>query len=249
MKPGGGRTGRVWWSFLLVAIIAMPSLGTAPAMAQAAGQEQVIAKIDAAVKARNEGIAGYTVTEHYTVYRNGDQSHAAAEMTVRTTYKQESGKSYVIQSESGSEILRRVILHSILENERQINLPGVREGAWFTTANYRMKVKPGGVQQMDGRNCFAVEVTPRPKSQHLMQGTLWADAATGAIVHVEGKAKKNLSFVTGDVQVMRKYTDVDGFAQATYARAESNSFLFGRTVVTIEYRDYNIVPRTNATRP
>ena len=218
-------------------------------MAQPANQEQIVAKIDAAVKARNEGIASYTVTEHYTVYRDGDQAHAAAEMTVKTTYKQESGKSYAIQSESGSEILRRMVLHSILENERQINLPGVREGAWFTTANYAMKVKPGGVQQMDGRNCFAVEIAPRPKSQHLMQGTLWADAVTGAIVHVEGKAKKNLSFVTGDVQVMRKYTDVDGFAQATSARAESNSFLFGRTIVTIEYLDYKIVPRTGAASP
>jgi hypothetical protein len=233
----------------LAAIVALPSISTTSAMAQPANQEQIVAKIDAAVKARNEGIASYTVTEHYTVYRDGDQAHAAAEMTVKTTYKQESGKSYAIQSESGSEILRRMVLHSILENERQINLPGVREGAWFTTANYAMKVKPGGVQQMDGRNCFAVEIAPRPKSQHLMQGTLWADAVTGAIVHVEGKAKKNLSFVTGDVQVMRKYTDVDGFAQATSARAESNSFLFGRTIVTIEYLDYKIVPRTGAARP
>jgi hypothetical protein len=42
----------------------------------------------------------------------------------------------------------------------------------------------------------------------------------------------------------RKYADMNGFAQATHARAESDSFLFGPTVVTIDYRDYQIQLRT-----
>jgi hypothetical protein len=33
---------------------------------------------------------------------------------------------------------------------------------------------------------------------------------------------------------------VDGFAEATHARATSSSFLFGQTVVTIDYSDYQI---------
>jgi len=40
--------------------------------------------------------------------------------------------------------------------------------------------------------------------------------------------------------VMRQYAPVSGFAQATHARAVSNSFLFGQTVVKIDYQDYQV---------
>jgi hypothetical protein len=39
---------------------------------------------------------------------------------------------------------------------------------------------------------------------------------------------------------MRHYANVNGYAMATNARAVSESFLLGRTVVTIDYRDYQI---------
>jgi hypothetical protein len=111
-----------------VAVVGL--LWTAIAFAQDSSPATIPGKIDAAVKARVDGIASYTVTEHYTLFRNDDQTHAAAEMTVKTTYKRESGKSYEILSESGSEVLRRMVLHSILDNERDINKPGVREGSF-----------------------------------------------------------------------------------------------------------------------
>jgi hypothetical protein len=40
--------------------------------------------------------------------------------------------------------------------------------------------------------------------------------------------------------MMRRYVNKDGFAMAVQARAESNSFFLGRTVVTIDYRDYDL---------
>jgi hypothetical protein len=99
----------------------------------------VIRQVDAAVKARVEGIAGYTVTEHYAVYRNNDETHPVAEMTVKTTYRKDTGKSYTILSQTGSEILRSLVLGTILDNEKRLNQPGIREGAWVTSANYDMK--------------------------------------------------------------------------------------------------------------
>jgi outer membrane lipoprotein-sorting protein len=209
--------------------------------AQEPNPAQLIAKIDAAVKFRVDNIASYTVTERYSVYRGSDRTHTAAEMTVRTTYKRDSGKSYEVLSESGSSVLRRMVLHSVLDNEREVNRPGIREHAWFVSSNYQMQLKPGAPQQIDGRACYAFAITPKPGSQNLVQGTLWADAHTGNIVQVEGNVKKGVSIVTGSVKVFRKYADVDGFAQATSATAESDSPLFGRTLIVIEYRDYHIV--------
>jgi hypothetical protein len=40
--------------------------------------------------------------------------------------------------------------------------------------------------------------------------------------------------------MVRQYASMSGFAMATQARAVSNSNLLGRTVVTIDYREYQI---------
>jgi hypothetical protein len=66
------------------------------------------------------------------------------------------------------------------------------------------------------------------------------DAKDFGIVKIEGTASKSPSMWAGETRMMRRYANVSGFAMATGARAESNSFLFGKTVVTIDYRDYQI---------
>jgi outer membrane lipoprotein-sorting protein len=200
----------------------------------------VIRSIDAAVHARVDGIEGYLVTEHYTVFRGGDEAHPAAEMTVKTIYRRATGKTYIIQSESGSAILRKMVLYKILESEKEINLPANREAAWITSANYEMKLRPGGAQRLDGRNCYVLDIAPKRKAPNLMDGTLWVDAKDGSIIQIQGVASKSASVFTGPTQMMRQYANVNGFAMATQARAVADSGLFGRTVITIDYRDYGI---------
>ena len=226
-------------AFLLVLVCA----GVQRVPAQQGDGAAILARVDAAVRARLDGIEGYTATEHYAVFRNKDGVHPVAEMTVKTTYKRETGKYYEIVSESGSSLIRSLVLHAILDNEKHVNEPGVREGAWLTTANYQMTVKPSGVQKVNGRDCVAVNLMPRRKEPYLLEGTEWVDVRDGEIVRIEGKAAKSSSVFTGETRMLRDYANVDGFAQATRAHAESGSFLFGPTVVTIDYLDYQIQRR------
>jgi len=236
---------RRWKTVRALAALCIACAGLGTAMGQQPYSQAILQKIDAAVKARLDEIAEYTVTEHYSVFRSGDEAHPVAEMTVKTTYKRDTGKSYIVLSESGSALIRNLVLGAILDNEKQINAPGVREGSWITTANYEMKVKPGGIQKMDGRDCVALALTPLRKTPYLVEGTLWVEAKDGNIVQLEGKASRSSSILTGPTQMMRQYKDIDGFAEATHARAESDSFLFGRTVVTIDYQGYQIQHGTN----
>jgi outer membrane lipoprotein-sorting protein len=226
--------------FLLLAF----SLG-ALAQLQQPDESSVIRGVDAAVKARLDAIEGYTVTEHYAVYRNNDEAHPVAEMTVKTIYQRDTGKSYTILSESGSEIIRKFVLDSILANEKRINEPGIRESSWLTSANYEMKLKTGGVEQVDGRDCLVLSIKPRQKAPNLIEGTMWVDSKDQSIVQIQGTASKSVSHFTGPTQMMRQYANVNGFSMATHARAASNSFLFGQTVVTIDYRDYQIQLRNS----
>jgi hypothetical protein len=222
----------------VIALFAFP--GTTMVPAQQPDTASVVRQVDAAVKARIENLAGYTVTEHYAVYRGDDEIHPIAEMTVMTTYKKESGKSYVIVSQTGSSIVRNLVLRTILENEQRLNQPGVREGAWITSANYEMKLKPGGTQPLDGRECLVLGLVPRRKEAYLIEGSLWVDSKDGSIVQLQGTASKSSSLVTGPTQVTRQYASIGGYSQATHVRAMSNSFMSGKTIVKIDYQDYHI---------
>lgn len=223
-----------------VSLAAIALLAPFAAQAQEPDAQAIVQSVDRAVMARVNTIEGYTVTEHYAVFRNHDETHPAAEMTVKTTYKQETGKSYEILSESGSAVLRRFVLGAILDNEKQLNQPGTREGSWFVSANYEMKLKSPATERIDGRDCYALTIAPKRKATFLIDGTLWVDAKSGSIVQVQGQSSKSPSMFTGPTQMSRQYVDVDGFSEATHARAVSNSALFGETVVTIDYRDYQI---------
>jgi len=215
-------------------------LGAVGLASQQLDPASVIQRVDAAVKNRVDHVASYTVTEHYAVYRGGDETHPAAEMTVRTLYRKDFGKDYTILSESGSAFIRKHVLATLLDNEKTINLPGVREHSWFTSANYDMQLKPGGIQRLDGRDCLALAVNPRRKATNMIAGTLWVDAKDGSIARIEGTATESPSVFTGPAHVERHYVNVNGFAMATHARAVSDSVLLGRTTVTIDYRDYHI---------
>ncbi len=235
---------RIGW----LAALFFPLFGTGVVAAQQPDAATVIHEVDTAVQARIDHLAGYTVTEHYSVYRGKDEVHAVAAMVVNTTYKRDSGKSYVIVSQSGSALMRDLVLNTILENEKHLNEPGVREGAWITSANYEMKLKPGGPQPLDGRECLVLELTPRRKAPYLIEGNLWVDARDGSIVKLEGTSSKSASFVTGPTQMVRQYADVDGYPEATHLRAESRSSMFGETVVKVEYQDYRVELRPGGRR-
>ena len=161
-------------------------------------------------------------------------------MTVKTTYRKDSGKSYHILSQSGSGILIKFGLDPLLENEKRINDPGSREASWFTSANYEMKLKSGQTERVNGHDCLALSITPKHKAANLLIGTIWVDAGDYTILRIEGISSKRPTIWSGPAHMVRDYAKFSGFSEATHARAVSDSSFFGRTVVTIDYSDYKI---------
>ena len=236
-----GRWATIGWGTALLLALA----GGAWAIDAPVDQATAIRRVDAAVQMRVNRIAGYTVTEHYAVFRGADETHSVADRTVQTTYRPESGKSYQILSEGGSALVRRLGLDPILESEKNINLPGNVAHSWITSANYDMTLKPGS-QMLDGRACLVFAINPKRKAPNLIVGTLWVDAKDFTIVRLEGIASKAPSVFAGATHMMRDYAYVDGFSMATHARAESSTFLYGRTVVKIDYTGYKIEVRQDS---
>jgi len=212
----------------------------APCPTQEPDPAAVIRSVDAAVGARVENVLGFTDIEHYSAYRSGDETHPVAEMTVRDTYKKGVGKTYTVLSQSGSSVILHFGLKPLLDNEETVNVPGNVEKSWFTSANYEMKLKPGGVQKLNGRDCFVLDIKPKEKAPNMVEGTMWVDARDGTLVEIDGVASKDPSAFSGTTHMMRQYANINGYSMAMHARAESDSFFFGRTVVTIDYSNYNL---------
>jgi hypothetical protein len=69
---------------------------------------------------------------------------------------------------------------------------------------------------------------------------MWVDTKDDSVVQIQGTASKNPSVFTGPTQMLRQYISVNGYAMALHSRAISDSPLFGKTVVAIDYSDYQV---------
>lgn len=207
---------------------------------QTADIDTVIRGIDASVKNRIDRLAGYTVTEHYAVFRGKDEIHRAAEMLVKTTYRKQTGKTYDIVSQSGSSIWRNEVLGTLLDNEKRMSQPGNVETALINSSNYEMKLDGNARERLNGRDCLILDITPRRTSQYLFNGKLWVDAEDFAIVQLKGTATKSAFFLASAAEVTRQYDEIRELPMATHAEAVSGSALLGQTVVKIDYSNYQL---------
>jgi hypothetical protein len=200
-------------------------------------QQDLIRRIDALELSRERNLAGYTVTEYYTI-RNSHFSRPAY-TTVETAYKRGEGKTYKILSRSGPSLLANRVMDRLLHEEGEMSRGRVREQAIITSANYDMKVI--GREPVDGTTCDVIELIPKRRSPYLLRGRMWVDAADTMVVKIEGSPSASGSLFEGRPHVVREYKNVNGLALAQRVRAASSSFLFGKSIVDIEYRDYHVI--------
>jgi hypothetical protein len=226
-------------SLLIAILVTVLSTGSLLAQ-QAPDLSTVIRGIDASVKNRIDQLAGYTVTEHYVVFRGHGDAKQVADTVVETTFRKESGKTYRIISQSGSSFWRSEVLNRLLENERLMSKPGNVETALIDSSNYEMTLDKNSIQTLNDRQCVVLDISPRRSSEYLFKGELWVDSHDYAIVQLKGIAGKSAFFLTGAAEVTRSYTKLDNVPMATHAEAISGSTLLGQTTVKVDYANYKL---------
>ncbi len=202
----------------------------------------LVQRIDNAQSARETDLAGYRVTEHYYVLRNGN-TQPVADAVVQTVYKRGEGKEFNVTSRSGSSFLQNNLIDRVLREEQNISKGDLRKSVLVTSANYTMEFVRA--EQSAGRDCFVIKLTPKRKSPYLVNGQVWIDAHTYDIVHIEGRPSAAPSMWVGLPMIRRDYQQLDGFSMAREARSESKNFFFGTTVLKIDYENYHITPDLN----
>jgi hypothetical protein len=199
----------------------------------------LVQRVDAAEFAREANLGSYTVTEHYSVFRNGG-SEPAADTLVNTVYKKGQGKQYTVTSRSGSSLLQKYLIDRVLKEEADVSKSDKRGEILVTSSNYDMAFeRPDSTL---GRNCLLLKLTPKRKSQYLVDGHAWVDSQNYHLVRVQGKLSAKPAFFAGIPTIQRDYQELQGFAVATKSHSESSSMLLGSTVLNIHYENYQVTP-------
>jgi hypothetical protein len=148
------------------------------------------------------------------------------------------GKSYEITSATNASVLSRKVLDRILASELEASRPNAHEQSHLTFENYDFALL--GTEMLAGRRCYVLQLSPRKKSRYLIQGKAWIDAEQFALRKVEGHPSASLSFWVGKPYLTQEFQKYGDFWMASHNRTLSESYLWGRSELTIEYTQYEM---------
>jgi hypothetical protein len=104
--------------------------------------------------------------------------------------------------------------------------------------NYKFKYK--GKIQLDGRDTYLFDVSPKKKRAGLYQGQLWIDAETYLRAQESGYLVKNPSILLKKVAFVRKYEIRDGISVLRKEQSVVDTRIAGKAEMTIDFSNYSM---------
>src|SRR5450631_209424 len=145
--------------FALVAALALGQ-DAVPALTLAEILQQMAAKDQA------PRLASYSCLRRYAL--ENKRYHQKAELNVRMTYTYPGYKKFEVLSENGAAVIRKKVLHPMVEAEEESSQDDIREHTRITPLNYEFKL--AGTQEVQGRPCYILEIGPKAVNKFLMRG-------------------------------------------------------------------------------
>jgi hypothetical protein len=194
----------------------------------------VVAKMLAGDAQRQQSLPGYEGARRYVLVN--EHMHKRAEMVVRVTGDRDGTKHFEIVSETGWKAAQKHVLHKMLQSEEEASRPEARVKVRLSPDNYEFHMV--GLDELDGRSVYAIDVSPKRKEQYLFQGRIWVDAKDYALVQADGDPAKNPSFWTKSVHFTHTYQKSGTFWFPSTTDSLTEARIFGATALNIEYFDY-----------
>src|SRR5205807_5667931 len=138
-----------------------------------------------------------------------------ASVAVLMNYRQVEGESYTVLTRSGSDKLNGIV-DKVLASEAGASLPLENARHQITSVNYRVRLL--GTEVAAGRSCYVLELAPKTKSRFLIIGKAWVDAATYAVVRIEGQFAASISMLVGAPRISEEFMEVRGFWLPSHVR-------------------------------
>jgi hypothetical protein len=193
--------------------------------------------VDHMVQADDERMAafrGYAGMRRYNF--ENKKVNKNAEVTVRVVCDQTGAKTFEVVAERGSGFVRSHIIHKMIDAEREASEKGEHQQTRIIARNYDFTLL--GTDDTNGRPSYVLEISPKTKSQFMIRGRIWVDAADFAITRLEGSPAKNPSFWIRSVHVVHRYDRIGNFWLPVANQSRAEARIFGANDVRIEYFDY-----------
>jgi len=143
--------------------------------------------------------------------------------------------TYQVLGFEGDGTVKRDLIARYMSAE--IGVEQDRKAAMAVTPDhYRFRFK--GHTELEGRDVYWFQVTPKRKAEGLFKGELWIDAASYLKVRESGYLVKTPSFFLKRVAFTRKYGIRDGQAVPLHMDSVVETRLVGRAELTIDYSNY-----------
>ncbi len=179
-------------------------------------------------------LEGYRGMRQYVLENTRMQKHA--EMHVRVESDVDGTKHFEVVDEEGWKAAHNHVFRKMLDSEAETSHPQVSSKTRMSPDNYEFHMV--GVEPIEGRSAYAIDITPKRNEERLFQGRIWVDAEDYALVRAEGKPAKNPSFWIRSVHFVHTYQKAGSFWFPVATESVSEVRIFGATKVTINYFDY-----------
>src|SRR5579863_823267 len=188
---------------------------------------------------RADALQKYQGRRSYSLDYTGFPASFHAEMVVDMTYDAPATKQFKIISQSGPQWLVDRVLKRLLDAEQEALTPENRARVALNTINYDFS----GFEHQDAPdNCsYVVAVEPKIPSKLLYRGRIWVDGKDFAVCRIEAEPSKNPSFWIKKIDIHHSYKKVGEFWLPSENESVSTVRGGGRAVLTIKYRDYEIL--------
>jgi hypothetical protein len=197
-------------------------------------ESQVFAELAAHNERRRSALHDYRVLRTYQVIDLKGKVHA--EEVGRMEFLAPDKKTFTVNSEAGSVLVRHMALNSLIRSEIETAAGKEHHDSAISADNYSLDIL--GEQQVGPYRCFVAEVLPKRKDKYLFEGKLWIDVDDYSVVRIEGHPAKKLSFWIERADFVRQYQKIEGFWLPQKDQTLVQVRLYGKKILTIDHQDY-----------
>jgi hypothetical protein len=195
---------------------------------------RVFAELAAHNARRKSALHDYSVLRTYQVIDLKGKVHA--EEIGRMDFLAPDKKTFTVNSEAGSGVVRRMALNPLIKSEIEAAAGKEHHDSAISADNYSLDLL--GEQRVGPYRCFVAEVLPKRKDKYLFEGKLWIDVGDYSVVRIEGHPAKKLSFWIQSADFVRQYQNIEGFWLPQTDQTLVQVRLYGKKLLTIDHRDY-----------
>lgn len=195
---------------------------------------QIFAQLLTHNEMRKAALIDYTALRTYQVVDLKGKMHA--EEIGRMEFRAPDKKTFVVTSENGSGLIRRLALNPLIASEIETAAGKEHHDSAITPENYTAALL--GEQQVGPYRCFVMQAVPKRKDKYLFEGKLWIGVEDYAVVRIEGHPAKKLSFWIERADFVRQYQRIGGFWLPQRDETFVEVRLYGKKVLTIDHEDY-----------